>query len=258
MCGSHIVGITHIRHCCDNCILHLLCPFTERRIDFGYIRDVDSGESDHDAALAIGNRNDKRVGVLRFIVEGIFCLDLPCCADNTKRFPILSTVHTIGEGVAIRIRCGERLADVCAGGRVLSDEARPAATLERRYLVDIRDVYCDKDCICEPAAISSTDGQTVVSVLRFIVEGVFGLELPCLGVNTKRVLIAPKQRIGQCIPIIWVCGCEGCADVCAGSRVLGNSARRAITFGEHRCTVLIRGWRIFCLPISCAICAKKY
>ena len=46
------------------------------------------------------------------------------------------------------------------------------------------------------------------------------MQLPCICVNTKRVLIVSLKRIGQCIPTIGIRGLEGSADVCARSRVL--------------------------------------
>ena len=168
-------------------------------------------------------------------------MELPGSADDTERGRIRATKR-IGKCIVICIRCGDCPANILSRCRVLCDGARGAIAICEHgcaVLVDICYIDRDKDCICEPAAIRNADGETVVSVLRFIVEGGSGLHLPCIRVNLKRVPIAPTQRIGQCIAAIWVCGSEGGPDVYACSGVLCDSARRAGTLGDHRCLVYV-------------------
>ena len=69
--------------------------------------------------------------------------------------------------------------------------------------------------------ISRADGEIVVLVLRFIIQGCVGFQLPCVGINAKRCSIGPAQRIGQCIAF-RIRRLEGIVDGCADGYVLHN------------------------------------
>ena len=68
MCHSHIVSIIDPWHRGDNRITHLLCPFTERRINFIYIRHINGNGNNISAAIAIGNRDGDGIFILCFII----------------------------------------------------------------------------------------------------------------------------------------------------------------------------------------------
>ena len=63
-------------------------------------------------------------------------------------------------------------------------------------LIDICNVNGDEDAIDETLTIRRSDRQIAVRALRFIVKSCAGLQLPCVFVNTKRVLIVSLKRIG--------------------------------------------------------------
>ena len=122
----------------------------------------------------------------------------------------------------IGIRCGYCVADVCAGGSVLRNSERRAVVIcEHRCIIGIRDVDSDNDGIELTIGISRADGEIVVRVLRFIIQGCVGFQLPCVGINAKRCSIGPAQRIGQCIAF-RIRRLEGIVDGCADGYVLHN------------------------------------
>ena len=123
-------------------------------------------DSDRDAIRQgpIKNRNRDGVGVLCFIVEGCFRLELPRCADNTKRFRIRTTQRIReripwrflirrSENRVIRYRtrcagCEDRCADVGARCCVLRHRARRGVPLvEHRALIDIGNTDRDSNAI---------------------------------------------------------------------------------------------------------------
>ena len=249
MCGCHSVGISHANRF-ENGIAHLSRALIEGRRCFINIRDIDRDENAVPNAIAIVSTNGKRVDVLRLIVQGFFGSDLTGIAVDAKCHAIHSPL-LIGECIVICIRRSDRRADRYTGWSVLGNRADRASTVYEHgvgVLFDIRDVDRDKDRICGTAVIRNADSEIGVRTLRFIVERGFGLHLPCIRVNLKRVPIAPTQRIGQCIADIRICGSEGGTDVCASRCVLCDIARRTGTFGEHRGIV----------AISCVRRTKEY
>ena len=237
MCFGYVGSSIHTGHRCHNSVSHLLCPY------FIYIRDINSDGNAIAPTIAIGNRDSEGVGSLGFIIKCRFCLQLPGCADDTKRGRI-RTAETISECIIIRICSDDCCANICAGCCIFCDSERRTTTIgEHRcpILIDIGDIDCDNDYIYEIPAISNADRQIGVRPLRFIVESGSGFQLSCIGVNTKRAPIATTQRIGQRIPMIRICGSEGSTDICAGCRVLRYSERRVGTLGEHRCLVYVSG-----------------
>ena len=163
----------------DNRIPYLPCAFPERRLNCIY--DIDSDSNSIRATVAIRDRNGDRVRWLCFIVEGCFCLQLPICADDTKRVRIVAT-ETIGECVlreefprVVRIRnpiligCGDRRADVCAGGCILFNRACCVCTVtEDRRIIGIRDTDCNINRIAPTFAIRNRNGNGV-GVVCFMV-----------------------------------------------------------------------------------------
>ena len=123
-------------------------------------------------------------------------MELPCRVDDTERCRIRST-ECISKGVvSIRIRCSHSSADVLSGCRVFGDGSGCAIAIGEHgcaVLIDIRDLDGETGCTDETGAIRRPDGEIGVSVLGFIIQGGFGAHLPCVGINTKRVRIAPAK-----------------------------------------------------------------
>ena len=166
-------------------------------------------------------------------------MQLSSSADNTERRRIIAT-ERIGERVIFRVCRSDRLADVCVGSRVLCDGARRAVTVSKGgCLIDIRDTDSEKDRIEATLAIGCADGEIVVNILGFKIQGCLSLQLPCIGVNPKRCRIASMQRVGQGIPTIGVCRLERIPDSFSRSRILRYGACGSLS-GETRCLIDIR------------------
>ena len=158
-------------------------------------------------------------------------MQLTGCADNTKCGGIRVSIECIDKCIIIRIRRSDRRADVLPGGCIFRDGSGGATAIgeyRRVILGDICDTDRDKCRTCETGTIRHTDRKIGVCLLRFIIQGCLSSQLPCVRVNTERVLIAPLQRIGQSITTIRVCGLERRADVCVGCGVLRDGECDAI------------------------------
>ena len=165
-------------------------------------------------------------------------MELPVGANDAKHRSIRAT-EGVSQCVIVGVGCGDGTADVLPSTGILCHRTCCPIAFGKTWgavFVYICDVDCDKDSIYGTAAIRRADSEIGVRTLRFIVEGGFGLQLPCIRVNLKRLPIAPTQRIGQCIAAIRVCGSEGSPDVGARSRVLWNGAYRSEGW-ETRCFV---------------------
>ena len=163
-------------------------------------------------------------------------MQLSGSADNTERGCIVATQRIV-DRVIFGVCRLEGLADVCAGGCILCDGARRAATVSKGgCLIDVSDIDRDGDSICQTAIGSRNSNR--IGTLRFIVQGCVCLELSGCSDDTKRCRIVATEGVRQRIPTVCIGGNNSCADILSGSRVFRNSARRAIAVSEHRCAVL--------------------
>ena len=196
------------------------CPFID-------IRDVDCDNDCPCETAAIRNADSQIVvSVLRFIVKSGSGSQLPCIRINTKRVPIAAT-QRIGQCIpTIRVCGSEGSTDVCAGSRVLRNRERCGGAFgERRCVVDVGEIDSDSNRVVADLAIRDIDGHRIRG-LGFKVKGSICLELSGGRNNAKRCSICPTETVGE-RAIIRIFGRNRGTDVCAGSRVLRDGARRA-------------------------------
>ena len=169
------------------------------------------------------------------MVQRRFCPELTRRTNDTKRGRICTTERP-RERIRrnILIRCSDNSTDVGVGSRVLGDRARRGGTIgEHRRIIGICHTNSDGDAICQ-TPIGNGDRDSV-GVLCFIVEFRFCPELPTCANNTKRRRIRTTERVAQRITIHIRCS-DDRSDICVGSRVLGDGARRSV-LSKHRCLI---------------------